>query len=78
MTREPYLQDPDVTLYCGDALEVLRHLPDRSVHACMTSPPFYCGLRDYGTGTWEGGDEGCDHLHKIPPGEGFKFDAESG
>jgi site-specific DNA-methyltransferase (cytosine-N4-specific) len=43
----PYLSDPDVTLYCGDALEVLRELPDRSVHMCCTSPPFY-GLRDYG------------------------------
>jgi hypothetical protein len=51
-----YLKDPDVTLHCGDALEVLRELPDRSVHMCATSPPFY-GLRDYGTGTWEGGDE---------------------
>jgi DNA modification methylase len=42
-----YLQDPDVTLYHGDAFEVLRTLPDRSVHMCATSPPFY-GLRDYG------------------------------
>ncbi len=56
----PYLEDPDVTLYHGDCLEVLRELPDRSVHMCATSPPFY-GLRDYGTGTWEGGDERCDH-----------------
>ena len=62
---EPYLQDADVTLYNGDALEVLRELPDKSVHMCATSPPFY-GLRDYGTGTWEGGDEGCDHV-KTPP-----------
>ena len=59
--RVIYLEDPDVTLYCGDALEVLRALPDCSVHMCCTSPPFY-GLRDYGTGTWEDGDEGCDHL----------------
>jgi site-specific DNA-methyltransferase (adenine-specific) len=44
---EPYLSDPDATLYCGDALEVLRQLPDRSVHMCATSPPFW-GLRDYG------------------------------
>ena len=31
-----YLQDPDVTLYYGDALETLRQLPDRSVHMCAT------------------------------------------
>jgi len=29
----------------------------------VTSPPYY-GLRDYGTASWEGGDEGCDH--KVP------------
>ena len=57
---KPYLADSDFTLYNGDALEVLRTLPDESVHMCVTSPPFY-GLRDYGTGTWEGGDAECDH-----------------
>jgi DNA modification methylase len=44
----------------GDALEVLKTLPDQSVHCIVTSPPYW-GLRDYGTGTWEGGDEGCNH-----------------
>lgn len=34
---------------------------------CVTSPPYW-GLRDYGTGAWEGGDEGCKHL--APPGGG--------
>lgn len=42
-----YLRDPDVTLYAGDALVVLRELPDTSVDCAVTSPPFY-GLRDYG------------------------------
>jgi DNA modification methylase len=46
-TLTPYLSDPDVTLYAGDALDVLRQLPSESVHMCCTSPPFY-GLRDYG------------------------------
>jgi DNA modification methylase len=62
-----YLEDPDVTLYHGDCLEVLRTLPDRSVHMCATSPPFY-GLRDYGTGTWEGGDENCSHRRPATGG----------
>jgi DNA modification methylase len=56
----PWLADPDVTLYHGDNLDVLRTLPDKSVHMCATSPPFY-GLRDYGTGEWEGGQPDCDH-----------------
>jgi DNA modification methylase len=42
-----YLQDPDLTIHQGDALETLRQLPDESAHMCVTSPPFY-GLRDYG------------------------------
>ena len=32
---------------CGDALEVLRTLPDCSVNCVVTSPPYF-GLRDYG------------------------------
>lgn len=31
----------------GDALTVLRTLPDQSVQMCVTSPPYF-GLRDYG------------------------------
>jgi DNA modification methylase len=31
----------------GDALEVLRGMPDESVHCCVTSPPYF-NLRDYG------------------------------
>ena len=34
-------------ILCGDALEMLRTLPDNSVHCCITSPPYYA-LRDYG------------------------------
>ncbi len=45
----------------GDALTVLQGMPAGSVQTCITSPPYF-GLRDYGTGEWEGGDEGCDHL----------------
>jgi DNA modification methylase len=50
----------DVVLYQGNAVDVLAALPDGSVRCCVTSPPYW-GLRDYGTGRWEGGEEGCDH-----------------
>lgn len=36
-----------VTILIGDCLDVLKTLPDCSVHCCVTSPPYY-GLRDYG------------------------------
>jgi DNA modification methylase len=42
-------------------MEVLPTLAAESVDCCVTSPPYY-GLRDYGTGAWEGGDPECDHL----------------
>ena len=43
----------------GDSLEVLKSLNPESVNCVITSPPYY-GLRDYGTGTWEGGDPDYD------------------
>ena len=36
-----------VRIIQGDCREVLRTLPDASVHCCVTSPPYF-GLRDYG------------------------------
>jgi DNA modification methylase len=58
-----------VQVLVGDAREMLRTLPDASVHMCVTSPPYY-GLRDYGTGYWEGGDE--DHTHDTIGARGGK------
>lgn len=43
----PYYADDSVTLYHGDALKVLREMPNGSVNSCVTSPPYF-GLRDYG------------------------------
>ncbi len=48
----------------GDCRERLRDLPDNSVHCVVTSPPYF-GLRDYGTGTWEGGDPACGHVARF-------------
>jgi DNA modification methylase len=42
----------------GDWVEVLKSLPDESVHCCITSPPYW-GLRDYGV-------EGQLGLEKTP------------
>ena len=44
----------------GNCLDVLKTLPDGIIDCCVTSPPYY-GLRDYGTGTWVGGDPNCPH-----------------
>jgi DNA methylase len=37
-----------VDFLCGDALAELRRLPDSSVHTCVTSPPYWGSMRDYG------------------------------
>jgi len=43
-------------------------LTSRSIAALRVLPTGSAwGLRDYGTGAWEGGDEGCDH--KMPSGQ---------
>lgn len=47
----------------GDCRAVLRSLDAGIFNACVTSPPYW-GLRDYGTGTWDGGDPSCDHKRR--------------
>lgn len=49
----PYYEDDAVTLYHGDCLDVLRDLPDASVDAVVTDPPYelgFLGKRWDGTG----------------------------
>jgi DNA modification methylase len=50
-----------VRILPGDCRDVLRTLPDESVHCVVTSPPYW-GLRDYGIppSVW-GGDAACQH-----------------
>jgi len=50
---KPYFQDADVTLFHGDCLDVLRTLPDSSVDAVVTDPPY--GLEFMGK-DWDGAD----------------------
>ena len=49
-------------VYWGDCRDSMRIMAKEGikVQTCITSPPYY-GLRDYGTGTWIGGDETCSH-----------------
>jgi DNA modification methylase len=48
-------------LLAGDCRVLLAALAAASVQCVVTSPPYF-GLRDYGTGQWDGGDPACDHV----------------
>ena len=56
--EQPLVLNPNILL--GDVRESLKTIPDGSIHCVVTSPPYW-GLRDYGTGKWEGGDPSCSH-----------------
>ena len=49
-----------VEIINADARDALAAMPEGSVHACVTSPPYW-GLRDYGLEPVVWGDEGCEH-----------------
>lgn len=58
---------PSWKILCGDVRDVLRLIPDNSIHCIITSPPYF-GLRDYGLKpTIWGGKAGCKHKwgHRI-------------
>ena len=44
---KPTWEKNGITLYLGSCLDILPTLPEKSVHCCVTSPPYF-GLRDYG------------------------------
>jgi DNA modification methylase len=70
VSKEPYWQTKDgetCRLYLGHVIDRLKLLPPRSVQTIVTSPPYW-GLRDYNTGTWEGGDPSCDHKRRGADG----------
>ena len=45
---QPYFDDEDSVIVCGDVLDVLRLLPDESVDLVVTSPPYNIG-KEYET-----------------------------
>ena len=56
------MRGTNTIILIGDSKEQLKTIADDTVDMCITSPPYY-GLRDYGTGQWEGGDSDCDHIN---------------
>ena len=53
----------------GNCIDKIKELEDNSIDCVVSSPPYY-GLRDYGTATWKGGNDNCNH---IEPSGSIKF-----
>lgn len=69
---DPFWAAPGAALYKGDVRECLRALPARSVHCCITSPPYW-GLRDYNVNGQIGMEPSvdCETYGKAQCGECF-------
>lgn len=52
----------DIKLICGDCLEIMKTLPDKSVDAVITDPPY----PDYYTDEFQYADGTIDFLKRIP------------
>ncbi len=60
-----FFQNDHVTIHQGDAISVLRTLPEESVQTVVTSPPYW-GLRDYGVDGQIGLEENLqEYIDKI-------------
>lgn len=57
-----------IEIKTGDCKTVLKTLDVNTFNTCVTSPPYW-GLRDYGTGTWVGGDPNCPHKRTTKIGK---------
>lgn len=72
----PYYQDDSVTLHHGDCLDVLRELPDNSVDAVITDPPY--GIAFMGKAWDQPGEFGSQRRNGAPQRnqrEGLAMDA---
>lgn len=66
----PHYTDSSVTLYAGDCLAVLRQIPDASVDAVVTDPPY--GLEFMGK-EWDGADGFRRSLNPADAGRDSAF-----
>lgn len=37
---EPYYEEPNIKIYCGDCLEIMKEIPDKSIDLVLTDPPY--------------------------------------
>lgn len=78
---EPYFDSGDVVVYNGDSRQLWADLPENTVDAIVTSPPYF-GLRDYGhdeqVGLEDSVDEYVDDLADLLTAWGTTVMKETG
>ena len=42
---KPYYQEPNITIYNGDCLEVMKEFKDNQFDLCLTDPPYNVGIK---------------------------------
>lgn len=47
MEIKPYYEEPNITIYCGDCLEIVKEIPNQSISMVLTDPPWNVG-KNYG------------------------------
>ena len=63
-------------IHTGDCLQILKTLPDDSVHCCVTSPPYYA-LRDYGMDGSDRQRDNAEGIYLAPDGSIYRSQARS-
>jgi len=38
---KPYYEEPNITIYNGDCLEIMKNIPDKSIDLILTDPPYF-------------------------------------
>ena len=49
---KPYYQEAGGVLYCGDCLEIMKNIPEKSIDLVLTDPPYGLNKKIHDGGTW--------------------------
>ena len=80
---EPYYQDDHVTIYCGEALDIIRDVPTDTIAAVVADPPYSSGgmfrsdRQADPTAKYRGWSQGADGTSTAPRSDPGTFSGDS-